>query len=167
MIQSFWQILMNKHKPEEIIENLLKSNGIFEPPIPIKKIVTEETPLRIVQAIFKDNTISGFIDPCSNLIYVNKIEPYVRQRFTIAHELGHWMLHQSQAGLLEEVFYRKDSYTEENSLKIMEKEADDFAENLLVPLYMFEKFRNLEIYKIADIFQVTKKLIESRMKDYK
>lgn len=77
------------------------------------------------------------------------------------------MLHQSQAGLLEEVFYRKDSYTEENSLKIMEKEADDFAENLLVPLYMLEKFRNLEIYKIADIFQVTKKLIESRMKDYK
>ena len=54
---------MNKHKPEEIIENLLKSNGIFEPPIPIKKIVTEETPLRIVQAIFKDNTCLLYTSP--------------------------------------------------------------------------------------------------------
>lgn len=54
-----------------------------------------------------------------------------RQRFTIAHELGHFILHRN---LQQEFNCDKQSiYTGIEGLRQIEREADDFAGNLLMP----------------------------------
>ncbi|HLU84827.1 MAG TPA: ImmA/IrrE family metallo-endopeptidase, partial [Vicingaceae bacterium] len=66
----------------------------------------------------------------------NKSENEVRQRFTIAHEIGHYFLHR----LEHEIFYdKKDAsklYRNHNSSTgedQMEREANAFAAALLMP----------------------------------
>lgn len=64
-------------------------------------------------------------------IFFNGKSPAERQRFTIAHELGHFVLHRGQRPSFscdkESVFSGADL------LRNIEREADDFASNLLIP----------------------------------
>lgn len=54
-----------------------------------------------------------------------------RQRFTIAHELGHFILHRGQ----QQSFNcdKQSVHTGIDTLRDIEREADDFASNLLMP----------------------------------
>lgn len=62
--------------------------------------------------------------------YVDKNEPNVRQRFTAAHELGHFVLHRSQIGdgLQDNYLLRAEGMS--NS---QEAQANRFAADLLMP----------------------------------
>jgi Zn-dependent peptidase ImmA (M78 family) len=54
-----------------------------------------------------------------------------RRRFTIAHELGHFILHRNTQSRFN---CDKDSvYAGHEKLRLIEREADDFASNLLMP----------------------------------
>ncbi|MCC2102681.1 MAG: ImmA/IrrE family metallo-endopeptidase [Hyphomicrobiales bacterium] len=68
------------------------------------------------------------------VIVVNQHHSVARQRFTIAHEIGHLALHKGEAVHVDEKFpiYFRDgrSTTAENVLEI---EANAFAANLLMP----------------------------------
>lgn len=90
----------------------------------------EESDLSIAKTIFEDNTISGFIDFEQKLILINKLDASARQRFTIAHELGHWILHQKEIqnkNGSDFILYIKASYIDENN--IWEKQANYFIES--------------------------------------
>ena len=64
------------------------------------------------------------------IAYNGKSRPE-RQRFTIAHELGHFILHRSQ----QQKFNcdKQSVHTGIETLRDIEREADDFASNLLMP----------------------------------
>ena len=49
---------------------------------------------------------SGMLLPAERRILVNADEPPVRQRFTIAHELGHWICQCLGEGSVEPVYCR-------------------------------------------------------------
>ncbi|WP_234744866.1 ImmA/IrrE family metallo-endopeptidase [Burkholderia sp. WTPI3] len=54
-----------------------------------------------------------------------------RKRFTIAHELGHFILHRDR-----QMSFQCDKasvYSGQDTLAVIEREADDFASNLLLP----------------------------------
>ena len=77
-------------------EDIIKKYEITEPPI-LAKEIAEMYGLNIVYVNFDKispqyNTISGFIDADTNKLYVNAAEHPKRQNFTIAHELGHFLL---------------------------------------------------------------------------
>jgi Zn-dependent peptidase ImmA (M78 family) len=55
-----------------------------------------------------------------------------RARFTLAHELGHFMLHRAFQPLFE--CTEKDLYDWDSPARVMEGEADTFASYLLMPL---------------------------------
>jgi len=64
------------------------------------------------------------------IFYNDKARPE-RQRFTLAHELGHFVLHR---GSLASFNCDKESiYSGADTLKQIEREADEFASNLLMP----------------------------------
>ncbi len=64
-------------------------------------------------------------------IFVNPKARPERQRFTIAHEMGHFILHRgSQPSFLCD---KESVYSGIDKLKRIEREADDFASNLLMP----------------------------------
>ena len=70
------------------------------------------------------NTPSGFA------VLVNEAEPYVRQRFTAAHEIGHYVLHRDRIGDRVEDNYLLRA---EGMSNAMEVEANKFAADMLIP----------------------------------
>lgn len=137
------------------------------PPIPVLEIAEQNG----VDVVFSDfgkhkDTVSGFCDFNSAKLYVNKDEPMNRQTFTIAHELGHWMLH-------KELFVNDpDRYpvllrsgTGDNS-DPLEIEANHFAANILVPQKLLKPVKDAaNPAKLADIFKVSRIMMEIRLKN--
>lgn len=70
---------------------------------------------------------SWFLMRNDKTIWINKRDSHRRQRFTIAHELGHYLLHKDAE---EEILYRRTWLITKDP---KEKEANYFAASLLVP----------------------------------
>lgn len=64
------------------------------------------------------------------IFYNDKARPE-RQRFTLAHELGHFVLHRNSYASFN--CDKESIYTGADTLKQIEREADEFASNLLMP----------------------------------
>ena len=100
--------------------------------------------------------ISGKIYHKDNKICVelNKREHPYRMRFTLAHELGHYLLHKKELDKEGQILERS-SYTLND--KKMESQANQFAARLLMPSYKIkELFRNHNmIPELSDYFQVS------------
>ena len=74
--------------------------------------------------------ISGMIDYAKKKIFVNTTQSLERQRFTLAHEIGHAYLHMDQGRLPAIVDFRADM---DHPRSEKEKEANQFAAALLMP----------------------------------
>ncbi len=113
-------------KIETQAEELLNKLEINDTPTPIEE-VAEALNIRISKAPSAD--FSGILirKDGKALIGVNSSEATVRQRFTIAHELGHFILHPQKDAFVD---YRKEK-TEIRTSK--ERHADMFAAALLMP----------------------------------
>jgi Zn-dependent peptidase ImmA (M78 family) len=75
---------------------------------------------------------SGMLLPAHRRILVNAGEVATRQRFTIAHELGHWVC-QVLEGDAEPVYCRAEDVGLDPVAKALEREANVFAAELLMP----------------------------------
>jgi Zn-dependent peptidase ImmA (M78 family) len=131
--------LENKHfyKVEIKVTELLKKYGITSPPIPIKDIVRKES-VELLSYDLGEN-VSGIlvIENGKGTIGYSPNNSRMRQRFTIAHELGHYILHRQARN---EVFVDKDFIVKYRSEKKysqaeirQEQEANAFAAFLLMP----------------------------------
>lgn len=152
----------NYKTAKDAANKTIVSNDITAPPIPLEDIANSEG-LTVAVATFKDNSISGFIDFEKKMIIVNQYDSPSRQKFTIAHELGHWILHQEELECNRDliVFYRKAIKGETDPL---EREANCFAANLLVPDSFLKKFldQSKTNKDLANIFQVSESVIAYR-----
>lgn len=89
-------------------------------------------------------SLSGLLLPSVGEIWVNAEEARrwpARRRFTIAHELGHWFLHQREQTSL---FCRHGQVEDEPAaerppLPRIEEEANQFAATLLMPAEMVRR----------------------------
>jgi len=76
--------------------------------------------------------VSGMLLPAERRILVNAAEPEPRRRFTIAHELGHWIC-QCLEGTAKPVYCRAEEIGVDPGAKALEREANIFAANLVMP----------------------------------
>ena len=90
----------------ERVQSLLVDNEVTAPPVPVK---------RIAKSLKAQLRYSPLDDELSGMVYVNEGTPIIgvnalhhpnRQRFTIAHECGHLVLHKAQ--ITTEVHVDKD-----------------------------------------------------------
>lgn len=92
-----------------------------------------------------DDSISGFFvikDDAPHIAY-NQWQSNVRNRFTIAHEFGHFLLHKMELSLSQtQLPIYRDGMSSTGEIK-MEREANLFAATLLMP----EEFINAEMAK--------------------
>jgi len=131
-------------------------------PLPIEDIAQN---LGYTIRLFKPDeetvTISGTISKQKKIILVNMFEPYERQRFTVAHEIGHAVLHFPLFNDgAEYVDYRTPRNTDPK-----EKEADELAGCLLMPEELFKqawRITKANFEKLAEIFYVSKPAIGVR-----
>ena len=75
--------------------------------------------------------LSGVLYPAERLIEVNRSDIPVRKRFTIAHELGHWVC-QCLEGRGREAMCRVEDLSPDVD-RTLEREANIFGAELLMP----------------------------------
>lgn len=137
-----------------------------KPPIPVHRIA-EEQGVNVVFADFGKHsaTVSGFCDFKNAQLFVNRQDRPGRQVFTIAHELGHWILHR-------ELFLADPSrypvlprFSAPDRNDVLEKEANHFAANLLVPDRLLDPIRHAPVAALARAFGVTPTMMEFRVRN--
>ncbi len=116
---------MNKQIVELKAQKILIEFGIYNPPVPIEEIVDK---LGIKVSFAPSNDYSGILirKKGQTLMGINSNEPEARKRFSIAHELGHFLFSKKSVS----VDYRISNYVEKPE---EEKHADSFAANILMP----------------------------------
>lgn len=85
------------------------------------------------------------------IIAVNSLSIAQRQRFSIGHEIGHWILHRNRLLFCT----AKDIGNFRRDALDPERQADDFASDLLLPTFMFEpvvrQIRSLSLQALDDL----------------
>jgi Zn-dependent peptidase ImmA (M78 family) len=120
----------------DLVDRLLEQHGIISPPVPVEKIA-EAFGLELRRAPAEED-LSGFLyrdrHKKTAAVGVNSTHHANRQRFTIGHELGHYLLHDLEGIHVDrrfEVKLRNGKSGEETDDQ--EKEANLFAAELLMP----------------------------------
>jgi Zn-dependent peptidase ImmA (M78 family) len=116
--------------------DLLQSIGITKPPVDVHRLAIDLNVEILLEKL--DNDVSGVLLrlPERLVIAVNKEHPEPRQRFTIAHELGHLRLHQGRPLIVDHMVRARVSMRDSQSSLATEREeidANRFAANLLMP----------------------------------
>jgi Zn-dependent peptidase ImmA (M78 family) len=128
-------MMRTRRELEEKAADILKKHGIIEAPVPIDYIARQEG-LRIVQSAFSGD-VSGALLRSDGVagIAVNANQTSTRKRFTIAHELAHFLLnHRPDEDHLDWEFtvLRRDDKSA-GGTDMREIEANAYAANLLMP----------------------------------
>ncbi len=136
---------------------------VQEPPVnPVTISRAKGIEVVFVEFSGESNNISGFFDFKDNTIYVNSKEYPLRQTFTVAHELGHAVLHREWAASDEyKILLRDTDYDGDDAF---EKEANAFAAQLLVPRFMLDKYwRSNSLESLSQLFAVSVPMIKNRL----
>jgi Zn-dependent peptidase ImmA (M78 family) len=105
--------------------------------------------------------VSGAVDHEKKRIYINRAEPLVRQRFTLAHEIGHAYLHANDGDVID---FRRDM---DGEVDAKEVDANRFAADLLMPKLAFAKIYFVLYGNVRDIaryFTVSEDTVKIRIK---
>lgn len=150
------------------VSDLLDKYQIDKPVVNVFEIAEDEgINLKFVKMPEALKDVAGFFDAESKSIFINNEDSPNRQVFTVAHELGHYILghNTGQYGVL----YRRQILSIEQVPA--EKEANYFAANLLVPKQMLKDI--MEKYNLtkkddeilASLFGVSREMMGYRIKN--
>ena len=119
-----------------LVSELLENNSVHQPEVPIANIVRAQG----IEILFDDlEDISGMIVRQNEdvTIAVNVKQNRLRQRFTLAHEFGHYLLHEGRPVRFDRNF-RVNLRSDRSSMAVdpEEIEANFFAANILMPRVM-------------------------------
>jgi hypothetical protein len=104
--------------------------GGADVPVPVDAIAEDLCSLQVAQE--PGLAVSGMLVPAERRIRINADEPHARRRFTLAHELGHWIC-QCLEGRPAPLYCRATDVGLDPSTKTIEREANVFAAELLMP----------------------------------
>jgi Zn-dependent peptidase ImmA (M78 family) len=113
---------------------LLDQAEIKTLPVPVEHIAVSHG-IQVVRSAAEWSE-SGFLlrDGGRILIGINSRNSPKRQRFTIAHELGHWLLHEGQPLIVDQsIMINKRNGVSSQATDAQEIEANRFAAELLMP----------------------------------
>ena len=129
--------------PQEILtENKEKSY-----PLDIEALIKEYN-IEILKEDM-DYDISGYIEQRGRkwTIGINKYHSKKRQRFTMAHEFAHYVLHRGRI----ELKHKDMALFRNNEINPIEVEANNFAGELLMPREKFKRYIADGMTKISDL----------------
>lgn len=148
-----------------LVEQFLQEQSVKSAPVNVEQIAIA---LGVaVQYEPAEDALCGFLlrdYPHQKVVIgVNKNHPLNRRRFTIAHELGHFLLHVGGKFHVDYKFRLKLSDEEVHTgTSIEEKEANLFAAELLMPARFIKqdlaKIDALDFFEALDLFEDEKLL---------
>jgi len=166
--------LPEQERQEEIekeVLNLSSNLGLSYPDNSLKDFI-DGMGIEVFNVDFQDNTSGVIFFPefeedkklkkQKPKIFLNANDSVVRRTFSLAHEIGHYVLHKN-----EKVAYRVDRYSYEKDDKeaMQETEANFFAATLLMPKVRFVSLleSGYSLDMLADYFAVSRLAIENRL----
>ncbi len=151
------------HRVKRVVDRIIDDLGIASPPVnPVDVARQLGVDVEFVTFGGKYYNISGFYDCETTSILVNAEEYPLRQTFTVAHELGHHMLHREWAKTSDYTMLMRDA--DYNGRETHEKEANAFAGNLLVPRFMLDRYwQTTSIEGLSKLFAVSVPVIKNRL----
>ena len=157
------QILSIESSSQDVLLSVFGNLDLLEPPIDLAKILKKYN-FSLHLGKFAEENVVGAYDRKSSTIYVDNNDPYQRQVFTIAHELGHHFLHKDKT---QEIFYRTQLTQLDGQNTREETEANWFAASLLMPKKLVLRYWVLsqDEEKIAAIFGVSPTAVYFRLKN--
>ncbi len=137
---------------EKQAAKILKKTGIDAAPVPVH-LVAQRLGLLVESAPLGDE-VSGLlvVDGDMGVIGYNATHPSVRQRFTIAHEVGHYILHRADTTLFidERYFSAFRDQRSSSGADPKEREANAFAASLLMPTHLVRREIEHQRFDLAD-----------------
>ncbi len=133
-------ILQAEQKATELLDKL----GVESAPVPVEEAARSLGAEVVYQAFEGD--VSGMVyrDPNRKLVGVNSSHAPNRQRFTVAHEVGHLVLHKGKPVFVDSFEGRIN--WRDGASAAEESEANAFAAELLMP----RVFVNREVEKALE-----------------
>jgi len=144
----------------EMARNIVKKYGVTKPGTPLELIARGEH-LTIHYRKWPDS-VSGLLVRSENVIGVNANHHPNRQRFSIAHELGHYFLGHSLDDYGTGITLDNPPTGEEDSSDaIQNREADEFANEILVPLLIIKETvkKVRDIKSLSEMFEVSREVM--------
>ena len=157
------------------VRDLLAKAGAYAPPVDVERVAAH-LGLEVREKPLKDE-YSGFLDVKEKAIVVNSAQPPVRQRFTIAHEIGHHQLHRPETDapcfVDHTVYFRSAQFNAAERER--ERDANIFAAELLMPEGLLAEHLDahplkaskyaLALRELSEKFDVSKQAIIFRLRD--
>lgn len=151
------------------VNEILAKNGISAAPVDVEAIA------KALGAEIRrkptEKAISGFMlrDRERTIIGVNENHSRTRQRFTIAHEIGHLLLHESEKLHIDEYapgysLFRRDPKSSDGT-DVIEREANFFAAELLMPQSFLEK--DTAGHSVVDLLDPDERVLRDLAKKYR
>lgn len=122
------------------VTDLLKAAGVTEAPVDVRTLARLQGAV-VVEEPLSDGDFSGFLYTTRTsppVIGVNSTHHENRKRFTVAHELGHLMLHPKDGIHMDEAVIQRRDEEASTGTNDEEIEANRFAAELLMPRQFLE-----------------------------
>jgi hypothetical protein len=151
---------------EDVSPMAIVARHQIEPPVRLGPIA-KDLGLR-VKRVPLGKAIAGQImrDPVNGglagfTIWINSEDAMNRQRFTMAHELAHFILHRDliETGIVDDTMYRSDLGN------IYETQANQLAADILMPIRLVKKWRSIipDPKELAKKFEVSEQAMKIRL----
>lgn len=132
-----WRLTQKDYSPTEYADFIREEWGLKDKPIIDMMNLLEEHGFVVSNAKSdskKVDAFSSYVEINKNRYFIIMLEgenfSFYRQQFSLAHELGHWLMHQ---GVYNPQDLDSDSY------RLMEDEANEFAAAFLLPRDSFSR----------------------------
>ncbi len=145
----------------EDLVNYAETKGINTEPLDLPAL-TKELGIVMLLEPMKDEQSGSLMESKNGdwVMRVNSLHHPNRQRFTISHEIAHFIKHRKLKHTFEDTTFFRNG--ESNAI---EKEANKFAAELLMPESKFDHYinnRSSKVEEIAEYFQVSTMAVRIR-----
>jgi predicted transcriptional regulator len=101
--------------------------------------------------------------PSGFSVLINSDDAKNRQRFTLAHELAHYILHRDliEGGIVDDTMYRSELGS------VYETQANQLAADILMPIRLIKRYRaqrpDSDFRELAKLFDVSEQAMKIRL----
>lgn len=154
-------------KINDLVSGILDKYKISEPPIDIESIAKHLNIIVVKRPYASKDNLSGMLvrDQGREIIAINASHNIEKQRFSIAHEIGHSLLHKGENLIVDpEVQNFKVNLRNQKSSSGKDKneiEANEFASQLLMPdKFLIDDLKSYgkDVINPDDLEEIAKKL---------
>jgi Zn-dependent peptidase ImmA (M78 family)/thymidylate kinase len=141
-------------------------------PIPIYEVAEKQLGLRCIEKRFLpgEQEISGILLQKERIIFINQDNPATRRRFSVGHEIGHFVLNTTEDNYIKGTYGVAGDEDEGIKLEKREQFANHFSAAILMPrdlisqeVVNFEVIDGLTLCGLARIFRVSLKAMLTRI----